>query len=148
MSIHHIYKSDKSMHFIEEKFCYINYVYVSNIEKDNIYSIIKYTMPMDIEHIFRDKDIIRGCGTPNPRDTLYISLTYEKEHNLYYFTISLAQSEDLELSHRELIRIIGSRVEDIINIYNEFSKTVTYTNRVLSGVRGDAVSIYPPIYTN
>ena len=148
MSIHHIYKSDKSMHFIEEEYRYIKYVYVSNIDKDNIYSIIKYTMPLDIENIFKDKDSIRGCGIPNPRDTLYIALTYEKEYNLYYLTIDLAQSEDLELSHRELLRIVGSKIDDIINTYNEFSNTVTYTNRVLSGVRGDAILMYPPIYTN
>jgi hypothetical protein len=124
------------MHFIEEKFCHINYVYVSNIEKDNIYSIIKYTMPLEIEELFKNRNNI--SHTINNRDTLYIALTYEELQKKYYLTIDICQSEDLDLSHTEVLRITGSSIDNVLRAYQKFYATSTFYNRILSAIRGDA----------
>ena len=74
MGIHTIYMQDKSIHHIQEEHRDIKYSYVSNIEHDNIFAIIKYTMPLEIEDIFKNRNTI--SHTINKRDTLYIALTY------------------------------------------------------------------------
>ena len=138
MSIHSIYLQDKSIHITQEKHKSINYCYITNLTGyDNVFSIIKYCMPLEIENIFKNNN--------SKRDTLYIAFTYDEIHNKYYFTINIAQSKDLELSHIEVLRIIGNNADSIINKYHEFSHTTTYTNRILSAVKGEAVTTYPPI---
>lgn len=141
MGIHTIYMQDKSIHHIQKKHRGIVYSYVSNIQHDNIFAIIKYTMPLSIENIFKNRNKI--SHTINTRDTLYIALTYSNDK--YYLTIDICQSEDLNLSHREVLRIIGSNIDNVLGAYQKFYTTSSFYNRILSAIRGDACQWYPYI---
>ena len=134
MGIHTIYMQDKSIHHIQEERRGIIYSYISNIEHDNIFAIIKYTMPLEIENIFKNRNNI--SHTINNRDTLYIALTYS--NNRYYLTMDICQSEDLDLSHTEVLRIIGSNIDNVLRAYQKFYTTSAFYNRILSAIRGDA----------
>ena len=134
MGIHTIYMQDKSIHHIQEEHRGIKYSYISNIQQDNILAIIKYTMPLEIEELFKNRNKI--SHTINKRDTLYIALTYS--NNKYYFTMDICQSEDLDLSHTEVLRIIGSNIDNVMRAYQKFYTTSTFYNRILSAIRGDA----------
>jgi len=134
MGIHTIYMQDKSIHHIQEEHRGINYSYISNIQQDNILAIIKYTMPLEIEELFKNRNKI--SHTINKRDTLYIALTYS--NNRYYLTMDICQSEDLDLSHTEVLRITGSSIDNIMGAYQKFYNTTTFYNRILSAIRGDA----------
>ena len=139
MGIHTIYMQDKSMHYIQEEHRGIKYFYISNIQQDNILAIIKYTMPLEIENTFKNRNNI--SHTINNRDTLYIALTYEELHKKYYLTIDIAKSEDLDLSHTEVLRITGSNIDNVIKAYQKFYTTSTFYNRILSAIKGDAYSV-------
>ena len=134
MGIHTIYMQDKSIHHIQEEHRGINYSYISNIQQDNIFAIIKYTMPLNIEELFKNRNKI--SHTINNRDTLYIALTYS--NNRYYLTMDICQSKDLDLSHTEVLRIIGSKIDNVLRAYQKFYTTSTFYNRILSAIRGDA----------
>lgn len=136
MGIHTIYMQDKNMHYIQEEHKGIKYSYISNIQQDNILAIIKYTMPLKIENTFKNRNNI--SHTINNRDTLYIALTYEELHEKYYLIIDIAKSEDLDLSHTEVLRITGSSINNILKAYQKFYTTSTFYNRVLSAIKGDA----------
>ena len=136
MGIHTIYMQDKSIHHIQEEHRGIIYSYISNIEHDNIFAIIKYTMPLSIEELFKNRNKI--SHTINNRDTLYIALTYEELQKKYYLTIDICQSEDLDLSHTEVLRITGSNIDNVMRAYQKFYTTSTFYNRILSAIRGDA----------
>ena len=137
MGIHTIYMQDKSIHHIQEEHKGIKYSYISNIQQDNIFSIIKYTMPLSIEELFKNRNNI--SHTINPRDTLYIALTCDENiHKKYYFTMDICQSEDLDYSHTEVLRITGSNIDNVIRAYQKFYTTSTFYNRILSAIRGDA----------
>ena len=138
MGIHTIYMQDKSIHHIQEEHRGIIYSYISNIEHDNIFAIIKYTMPLSIEELFKNRNKI--SHTINKRDTLYIALTYS--NNKYYLTMDICQSEDLDLSHTEVLRIIGSNIDNVMRAYQKFYTTSTFYNRILSAIRGDACQWY------
>ena len=134
MGIHTIYMQDKSIHHIQEEHKGIKYSYISNIQQDNIFTIIKYTMPLSIEELFKNRNNI--SHTINNRDTLYIALTYS--NNLYYLTMDICQSENLDYSHTEVLRITGSNIDNIMRAYQKFYNTTTFYNRILSAIRGDA----------
>ena len=136
MGIHTIYMQDPNIHHIQEEHKGIKYSYISNIQQDNILAIIKYTMPLEIENTFKNRNNI--SHTINNRDTLYIALTYEELHKKYYLTIDIAKSEDLDLSHTEVLRITGSSIDNIIRAYQKFYTTSTFYNRILSAIKGDA----------
>lgn len=136
MGIHTIYMQDKSIHHIQEERRGIIYSYISNIQQDNIFAIIKYTMPLEIENIFKNRNKI--SHTINKRDTLYVALTYEELQNKYYLTMDICQSEDLDLSHTEVLRITGSSIDNVMRAYQKFYTTSTFYNRILSAIRGDA----------
>jgi hypothetical protein len=127
---------DKSIHHIQEEHRGIIYSYISNIQQDNIFAIIKYTMPLSIEELFKNRNKI--SHTINNRDTLYIALTYEELQNKYYLTMDICQSEDLDLSHTEVLRITGSSIDNVLRAYQKFYTTSTFYNRILSAIRGDA----------
>lgn len=93
-------------------------------------------MPLEIENIFKNRNTI--SHTINPRDTLYIALTYEELQKRYYLTIDICQSEDLDLSHTEVLRITGSNIDNVLRAYQKFYTTSTFYNRILSAIRGDA----------
>ena len=134
MGIHTIYMQDKSIHHIQEEHRGIKYSYISNIQQDNIFSIIKYTMPLEIEELFKNRNNI--SHTINNRDTLYIALTYS--NNIYYLTMDICKSEDLDMTHTEVLRITGSNIDNVIRAYQKFYNTTTFYNRILSAIRGDA----------
>ena len=144
MGIHTIYMQDKSIHHIQEEYRGIKYSYISNLQQDNILSIIKYTMPLEIAELFKNRNTI--SHTINNRDTLYIALTYSKTHNTYYLTMDIAKSENLDYSHYEVLRIIGSSIDHIMKAYQEFYTTPAFYNRILSSIRGDAYTSHLPIY--
>ena len=54
MSIHEILSKDSAWHFIHQTQYGINYVYASNIQEDEVLSIIKYTMPVEIQKSIED----------------------------------------------------------------------------------------------
>ena len=137
MSIHEILIKDKSYHFIEQEHKGIKYMYASNIEEDNILSIIKYTMP---------QEIITAFNTPlkRSRNTLYIQLSYEESCNKYYFIISLANSENYNHSHTEVLRIVSSKLEDIITKYIEVKQNKKFTIKIINALNGCPVTL--PIY--
>jgi hypothetical protein len=122
---------DKSIHHIQEERRGIIYSYISNIEHDNIFAIIKYTMPLSIEELFKNRNNI--SHTINNRDTLYIALTYS--NNIYYLTMDICQSENLDYSHAEVLRITGSSIDNVIRAYQKFYTTSTCYNRILSVIR-------------
>lgn len=146
MGIHTIYMQDPNIHHIQEEHRGINYSYISNIQQDNILAIIKYTMPLEIENIFKNRNTI--SHTINNRDTLYIALTYEELQNKYYLTIDICQSENLDYSHTEVLRIIGSNIDNVLRAYQKFYTTSTFYNRILSAIRGDAFTSHSPIYAD
>ena len=113
MGIHTIYMQDKSIHHIQEEHRGIKYSYISNIQQDNIFAIIKYTMPLSIEELFKNRNNI--SHTINNRDTLYIALTYS--NNIYYLTMDICKSEDLDMTHTEVLRITGSNIDNILRAY-------------------------------
>ena len=134
MGIHTIYMQDKSIYHIQEEHKGIKYSYISNIQQANILPIIKYTMPLEIEDIFKNRNNI--SHTINTRDTLYIAFTYS--NNRYYLTMDICQSENLDYSHTEVLRITGSSIDNILRAYQKFYNTTTFYNRILSAIRGDA----------
>ena len=136
MGIHTIYMQDPNIHHIQEEHRGINYSYISNIQQDNILAIIKYTMPLSIEELFKNRNKI--SHTINNRDTLYIALTYEELRKRYYLTMDICQSENLDYSHTEVLRIIGSNIDNVLRAYQKFYTTSTFYNRILSAIRGDA----------
>lgn len=147
MGIHTIYMQDKSIHHIQEERRGINYSYISNIQQDNILAIIKYTMPLEIEELFKNRNKI--SHTINPRDTLYIALTYEENiHKRYFLTMDICQSENLDYSHTEVLRIIGSNIDNVLRAYQKFYTTSAFYNRILSAIRGDAFTSHSPIYAD
>ena len=141
MGIHTIYMQDPNIHHIQEERRGIIYSYISNIQQDNILAIIKYTMPLNIEELFKNRNKI--SHTINNRDTLYIALTYDENiHKRYYLTMDICQSKDLDLSHTEVLRIIGSNIDNVMRAYQKFYTTSTFYNRILSAIRGDACQWY------
>lgn len=136
MGIHTIYMQDPNIHHIQEEHRGINYSYISNIQQDNILAIIKYTMPLSIEELFKNRNKI--SHTINNRDTLYIALTYEELRKRYYLTMDICQSENLDYSHTEVLRIIGSNIDNVLRAYQKFYTTTAFYNRILSAIRGDA----------
>ena len=136
MGIHTIYMQDKSIHHIQEEYKGIKYSYISNIQQDNVLAIIKYTMPLEIEKLFKNRNNI--SHTINPRDTLYIVFTYEENTHKYYLTIDICKSENLDYSHTEVLRIIGSNIDNVLRAYQKFYTTSAFYNRILSAIRGDA----------
>lgn len=146
MGIHTIYMQDKSIHHIQEEHRGIKYSYISNVQHDNIFSVIKYTMPLKIENIFKNRNTI--SHTINNMDTLYIALTYEELQKRYFLIIDICQSENLDYSHTEVLRIIGSNIDNVLRAYQKFYYTTTFTNRILSAIRGDAYTFHSPIYAD
>ena len=144
MGIHTIYMQDPNIHHIQEEHRGINYSYISNIQQDNIFAIIKYTMPLNIEELFKNRNKI--SHTINNRDTLYIALTYSNDR--YYLTMDICQSKDLDLSHTEVLRIICSNIDNVMRTYQKFYTTSTFYNRILSAIRGDAFTSHSPIYAD
>ena len=134
MGIHTIYMQDKSIHHIQEEHRGIKYSYISNIQHDNILAIIKYTMPLEIEELFKNRNNI--SHTINTRDTLYIAVTCS--NNRYFLTMDICQSENLDYSHTEVLRITGSNIDNVMRAYQKFYTTTTFYNRILSAIRGDA----------
>ena len=143
MGIHTIYMQDESIHHIQEEHRGIIYSYISNIQQDNILAIIKYTMPLNIEELFKNRNKI--SHTINPRDTLYIAVTYEESRKRYYLTMDICQSVNLDYSHTEVLRITGSNIDNVIRAYQKFYRTSYFYNRILSAIRGDAFRWYPNI---
>lgn len=138
MSIHEILKQDTSYHFIEAKNKGINYYYASNINEDEIFSIIKYTIPLEIEKAF---------NTPLRRnkDTIYIQFSYEKEcNNNYFLTISLADSKDYNRSHTEVLRIVANNINKVIDKYIEVKNNKKFTIKTINALNGCPVEL--PIY--
>ena len=146
MGIHTIYMQDPNIHHIQEEHSGINYSYISNIQQDNILAIIKYTMPLSIEELFKNRNKI--SHTINNRDTLYIALTYEELRKRYYLTMDICQSENLDYSHTEVLRIIGSNIDNVLRAYQKFYTTTAFYNRILSAIRGDAFTSHSPIYAD
>lgn len=146
MGIHTIYMQDPNIHHIQEEHRGINYSYISNIQQDNILAIIKYTMPLNIEELFKNRNKI--SHTINNRDTLYIALTYEELRKRYYLTMDICQSENLDYSHTEVLRIIGSNIDNVLRAYQKFYTTTAFYNRILSAIRGDAFTSHSPIYAD
>lgn len=135
MSIHEILSKDSAWHFIHQEQNGINYVYASNIQEDEILSIIKYTMPPEIQ-----KTML--CPIHHSRDTFYIVVGQEHEH--YYLHLSLAQSEDLNKSHTEVLRITAHSVEELITAYIGVKQEKKFTVKVTNAITGGAVQL--PIY--
>lgn len=137
MSIHEILSKDKAWHFVHDEKYGIKYCYVSNIQEDNILSIVQYTMP---------QEIIRAYKTPihHSRDVFYIVLG--QEHGQYYMHLSLAQSEDLNRSHTEVLRINAESIEDLITKYIEVKQDKKFTVKTVNAITGGAVQL--PLYVN
>lgn len=136
MSVHEVLKQDKTYHFIEQEHKGIKYCYASNIQEDNILAIIKYTMPLEIEKAFAD--------TLSCWDALYIWCG--KDSKGYFLIISLAESKDYKLSHKEIVRIWGTSTSYLLHEYFEVKNTGTYKGKMLRGIFGGAFEI--PIYRN
>ena len=138
MSIHEILSKDNAWHFVHSEKYGIKYCYVSNIQEDNILSIIQYTMP---------QEIVKAYKTPiyHSRDIFYIVLG--QEHGQYYMHLSLAQSEDLNRSHTEVLRICGQKsIEDLITKYIEIKQNKKFTVKTVNAITGGAVQL--PLYVN
>lgn len=138
MSIHEMLLKDKSYNFIENEDKGIKYFFASNIaDSENILSIIKYTMP---------HKIITAFNTPlkRSRNTLYIQVSYEELHNKYYFIISLANSENYNHSHTEILRITSSKLEDIITKYIEVKSNKKFITKTINALNNCPVTL--PIY--
>ena len=131
MSIHELLVKDTTYHSIEGEYKGIHYVYFSNIEGyDNLLPIIKYTLPLEIEKAFSDSLAYW--------DTIYI--VFHKENNRYWLTLSLAQSENLNFSHREVIRIIGKSPNYTINTYNDKSQENYFKNYFIHSIYGSPIT--------
>ncbi len=136
MSVHEFLKQDNTYHFIEQEHKGIKYMYASNIQADNILAIIKYTMPMEIEKAFADT---HACW-----DSLYIWCG--KDSTGYFLIVELAESKDYNLSHKEIIRIVGQSDSFIINSYMTESRKEYFQKKMLRGIYGGAFEI--PVYIN
>lgn len=136
MSIHGILKNMPQYHFIGQEHKGIKYIYASNIQKDNILAIIKHTMPVEVEKCFQENK--------SKRDTLYIII--DKVIDKYYFVMSVAQSENLEYSHAEVLRICTQDLDTLINQYNKATHMQSFTSKVINAVKGGAVQL--PLYIN
>ena len=137
MSIHEILSKDSAWHFIHQEHEDVKYCYASNIQEDNILSIIQYTMP---------QEIIRAYKIPirHSRDIFYIVVG--QEHGRYYLHLSLAQSEDLNRSHTEVLRINAESIEDLITKYIEVKQNKKFTVKTVNAITGGAVQL--PLYVN
>ena len=138
MSIHEILSKDNAWHFVQQEHEGVKYCYASNIQEDNILSIIQYTMP---------QGITRAYKTPvrHSRDIFYIVVGQEYEH--YYMHLSLAQSQDLNRSHTEVLRICGQKsIEDLITKYIEIKQNKKFTVKTVNAIIGGAVQL--PLYVN
>lgn len=137
MSIHEILSKDNAWHFIHSEKYGIKYCYVSNIQEDNILSIIQYTMP---------QEIVKAYKTPihHSRDIFYIVLG--QEHGQYYMHLSLAQSKDLNRSHTEVLRINAESIEDLITKYIEIKQNKKFAVKAINAITGGAVQL--PLYVN
>ena len=137
MSIHEILKQDNSYHFIQEEHKGIKYFYASNIQEDEVFAIIKYFMPLEIEKCFQRKD-----PSKQGRDTLYITL--EKEVEKYYLNISVATSENLERSHTEVLRVCMPTLSDIVTQFTLAMRMESFTVKTINAINGGAVAL--PLY--
>lgn len=138
MSIHEILSKDSAWHFIHQIQYGINYVYASNIQEDEILSIIKYTMPVEIQKTMT-------CPVYHNRDTFYIVVGYDEGQKDYYLILSLAQSQDLNMSHTEVLRICGQKsIEDLITKYIEVKQNKKFTVKTTNAITGGAVQL--PLY--
>lgn len=138
MSIHEILSKDSAWHFIHQTQYGINYVYASNIQEDEVLSIIKYTMP---------KELQKTMTLPiyHNRDTFYIIVGYDEGQKDYYLILSLAQSQDLNMSHTEVLRICGQKsIGDLITKYIEVKQDKKFTVKTTNAITGGAVRL--PLY--
>ena len=137
MSIHEYLSKDSSWHSIHQKQYGINYTYMSNIQEDEIFSIITYTMP---------KEVQKTMTSPiyHSMDVFYIVVGYD-EGLSYYLILSLAQSQDLNLSHTEVLRIRGQKsIENLITKYLEVIQDKKFTVKATNAITGGAVQL--PLY--
>lgn len=137
MSIHELLLQDNTYHFIHDEHNGIKYCYASNIPEDTALAIMVYTMPNEIEKCFQRHDTSR-----HGRDTMYICLC--KEYDRYYLTISIAKSEDLNLSHTEVLRIITDSMSEIITKFLEVKNNKKFVVKTINAINGGACE--PPIY--
>ena len=138
MSIHEILIKDRNFHFIHQEQHGINYVYVSNILEDEILSIIKYTIPNEIQKAMT-------CPIHHSRDVFYITIGYDEGQKDYYLIFSLAQSQDLNMSHTEVLRICGQEsIENLITKYLEVIQDKKFTVKTVNAITGGAVQL--PLY--
>lgn len=137
MSVHEVLKQDKTYHFIEQEHKGIKYCYASNIQEDNILAIIKYTMPKEIE---------QALNTPiyHSRDMFYIVVG--QEHGQYYMHLSFAQSENLNYSHTDVLRINADNTNDLITKYIQIKENKKFTVKCINAITGGAVQI--PLYVS
>lgn len=140
MSIHEILSKDKAWHFVHSEKYGVKYCYVSNIQEDNILSIIQYTMPQEIQKAMK-------CPIYHSRDIFYIVVGYDEGLKDYYLILSLAQSQDLNMSHTEVLRICGQKsIEDLITKYIEIKQNKKFTVKTINAITGGAVQL--PLYIN
>ena len=140
MSIHEILSKDSAWHFLHQIQYGINYVYASNIQEDEILSIIKYTMPKELQKTMT-------CPVYHSRDVFYIVVGYDEGQKDYYLILSLAQSQDLNMSHTEVLRICGQKsIEDLITKYIEVKQNKKFTVKTVNAITGGAVQL--PLYVN
>ena len=138
MSIHEILSKDKTWHFMHQVQYGINYCYVSNIQEDEVLSIIKYTMPKEIQKTMT-------CPIYHSRDVFYIIVGYDEGQKDYYLILSLAQSQDLNKSHTEVLRICGQKsIEDLITKYIEVKQDKKFIVKTTNAITGGAVQL--PLY--
>lgn len=136
MSIHEILSKDSAWHFIHQVQYGINYVYASNIQEDEVLSVVKYTMP---------KEVQKAMTSPiyHSRDTFYIVVGHDTSG--YYLMLSLAQSQDLNMSHTEVLRINGqTSIEDLITKYIEVKQNKKFIVKAINAITGGAVEL--PLY--
>lgn len=138
MSVHEILSKDSAWHFIHQTQYGINYVYTSNIQEDEILSIIKYTMPKEVQKTMT-------CPIYHSRDVFYIVVGYDEGQKDYYLILSLAQSQDLNRSHTEVLRICGQEsIENLVTKYLEVIQDKKFTVKATNAITGGAVQL--PLY--
>ena len=138
MSIHEYLSKDNAWHSIHQKQYGINYTYMSNIQEDEILSIIKYTMP---------KEVQKTMTFPiyHSMDVFYIVVGYDEGQKDYYLILSLAQSQDLNLSHTEVLRICGQKsIENLITKYLEVIQNKKFIVKATNAITGGGVLL--PLY--
>lgn len=138
MSIHEYLSKDKAWHFIHQEQSGIKYVYASNIQEDEVLAIIKYTMPVEVQKTMQSPIY-------HSNDTFYIVVGYDEGQKDYYLILSLAQSEDLNMSHTEVLRICGQNsIEDLVTKYIEAKQNKKFIVKATNAITGGAVQL--PLY--